>query len=82
MNENAMNVFKTAFTKTSGISVDFYSTSIRTLSAMLICIAGVLVVSHFMSGNHKESETFVLDLTGFGVKVFFGLCLSLLFLIC
>lgn len=81
MNTNAMEVFKSAFSQTSGVSITTYSLSIRLIAAVLICIAAVLVVSHFLSGNHKESDTFVLDLTGFGAKVFVAVCFSLLFLI-
>ncbi|HAT3881177.1 TPA: hypothetical protein ACWM1T_001805 [Legionella pneumophila] len=81
MNTNAMEVFKSAFLQTSGVSMTTYSLSIRLIAAVLICIAAVLVVSHFLNGNHKESDTFVLDLTGFGAKVFIAVCFSLLFLI-
>ena len=81
MSTQAMEVFKSAFTQASTVSISSYSLSIRFIAALLICIATVLVVSHFLSGNHKESDTFLLDVTGFGVKLFVGLCFSLLFLI-
>lgn len=81
MNTNAMEAFKNAFSHVSGVSIATYSLSIRFIAAVLICIAGVLVVSHFLNGNHKESDTPVLDLTGFGAKVFVAVCFSLLFLI-
>lgn len=81
MSNNAMLAFKTAFSQTSGVSIVTYSLSIRLIAAVLICIAAVLVVSHFMSSSHKESDTFMLDLTAFGAKLFVGVCFSLLFLI-
>lgn len=81
MSINTMEVFKTAFSQACGISMDTFSLFIRFSAAILICIAGVLVVSHFLNGSHKESDTFVLDITGLSVKVFIAVCLSLLFLI-
>lgn len=81
MSSNAMDVFKAAFTQTSSVSIGTYSLSIRLIAAGLICIAAVLVVSHFLNGNHKESDTFVLDMSGFGIKVFVAVCFSLLFLL-
>lgn len=81
MSSNAMDVFKAAFTQTSHVSIETYSLSIRLIAAMLICVAAVLVVSHFLNGNQKESDTFVLDISGFGIKVFVAVCFSLLFLL-
>lgn len=81
MNRGAMDVFQSVFSQTSGVSIVTYSLSIRLIAAVFICIAGMLVVSHFMDSAHRESDTFLLKVTGFGVKVFIGICLSLLFLI-
>ncbi len=81
MNTNAMEAFKSAFSQASGVSIATYSLSIRLTAAVLICIAAVFVVSHFLNGNAKESDTFALDVIGFGARVFVAVCFSLLFLI-
>lgn len=81
MSEAAISIFKAAFSQTSNLSMGTYSLSIRLVAAALICIAAVMVVAHFMNGQQKESDAFVLDVTGFGIKVFVAVCFSLLFLL-
>ena len=44
-------------------------------------MTSVVVGQLIDQGKIKESDTFVLDLTGFGAKVFVAVCFSLLFLI-
>lgn len=81
MNTNAMDVFKSAFLKTSGVSLVSYSMSVRFIAAILICVAGILAISCFMNQSNKESETFMTEFVVFWAKVFIGVFLSLVFLI-
>lgn len=80
MNTNAMEAFKVAFSQTSGVSLESYSTSFRFVAAILICIAAILAVSGFMSQSNKESESFMADSVVFWIKIVVSICLSLVFL--
>ena len=65
----------------SGISVKTYSSSIRFIAIMLVIIAVMWSINHFLSPGEREQEGFVISMGSRLIRIVIGVCLFILFLI-
>jgi hypothetical protein len=64
-----------------GISVKTYSSSIRFVAIMLVIIAVMWSINHFMGSEEREQEGFLIRMGSRLIRIVIGFCLFILCLI-
>jgi hypothetical protein len=81
-NADIATTFATSFSQASGnISASTYSNSIRFMAIMLIIIAMIWSINHFMSADERAEEGFLIHLGSRLIRIIIGLCTFILLLI-
>ena len=74
--------FAASFSQAAGnISVKTYSSSIRFVAIMLVIIAVIWSINHFMSPGEREQDGFLIRMGSRLIRIAIGVCLFILFLI-
>ncbi len=72
--------FARAFQEAGGLSALSYSNFIRFLAVMLVIVAVLWSINHFLDSNAKASESFMVQLGSRVVRLVIGLTFFILFL--
>ena len=74
--------FATSFSQAAGgISVKTYSSSIRFVAMMLVIIAVMWSINHFMGSEEREQDGFLIRMGSRLIRLVIGFCLFILCLI-
>lgn len=74
--------FAASFSQAAGgISVKTYSSSIRFVAIMLVVIAVMWSINHFMGSEEREQEGFLIRMGSRLIRIVIGFCLFILCLI-
>jgi len=74
--------FATSFSQAAGgVSVKTYSSSIRFVAIILVIIAVMWSINHFMGSDEREQEGFLIRMGSRLIRIVIGFCLFILCLI-
>ena len=79
--EIAKNFARSFSQAAGGISVKTYSSSIRFVAIMLVIIAMMWSINHFMGSEEREQEGFLLRMGSRLIRIVIGVCVFIIFLI-
>ena len=75
-------MFATSFSQAAGgVSVKTYSSSIRFVAIILVIIAVMWSINHFMGSEEREQEGFLIRIGSRLIRIVIGFCLFILCLI-
>ena len=75
-------MFATSFSQAAGgVSVRTYSSSIRFVAIILVIIAVMWSINHFMGSEEREQEGFLIHMGSRLIRIVIGFCLFILCLI-
>jgi len=74
-------IFRTSFKQGAGTEAQAYSSCIRFIAIMMVIIAMIWCINHFMGNEEKEQEGFLIRLGSRAIRIVMGLCLFILILI-
>ncbi len=75
-------MFATSFSQAAGgVSVKTYSSSIRFVAIILVIIAVMWSINHFMGSDEREQEGFLIRMGSRLIRIVIGFCLFILCLI-
>lgn len=75
-------MFATSFSQAAGgVSVKTYSSSIRFIAIILVIIAVMWSINHFMGSDEREQEGFLIRMGSRLIRIVIGFCLFILCLI-
>lgn len=75
-------MFATSFSQAAGgVSVRTYSSSIRFVAIILVIIAVMWSINHFMGSEEREQEGFLIRMGSRLIRIVIGFCLFILCLI-
>ncbi len=78
---NIATTFATSFKQAAGTAAGVYSSCIRFIAIMMVIIAIIWCINHFMGNAEKEQEGFLIVLGSRLARIVLGLCLFILTLI-
>lgn len=82
MSQDIHQLFKQSFFEAnSNISAHVYSSSIRFIAIILVILAVMWSVNHFLTTEEKEAEGFLTRLGSRLTRLIIGMCLFMLILI-
>ena len=74
-------LFATSFKHADGIGAHVYSSYIRFTAIMMVIIAMICCINHFMGTEEKHHEEFFIRFGSRIIRIVIGLCLFILILI-
>lgn len=74
-------IFATSFKQADGTEAHVYSSYIRFMAIMMVIIAIIWCINHFMGNEERNQEEFIIRFGSRTIRIVMGLCLFILILI-